>query len=225
MGFNTAPYGAVLGIEDAVGLIQHTHDHLLPSSSSSSSSSLPVELLQSLSSDLHKQTLEMDWFLQLQSKRLRRSIQQEEARRQAYIIQECESKLTALILQKEEQSAAARSRTRELTETLKMAEMEARAWQKIAAEKEAVATDLNNRLMNMEHDAMSFCGSSSSPPPPPAAVVAGKMECRLCGGGRVCCVVFFPCRHVCCCKQCEPLLGHCPFCCTVKEASLEVFLV
>ncbi|KAL7155510.1 hypothetical protein ABFS83_03G079200 [Erythranthe nasuta] len=224
MGFTTTPYGAVLGIEDAIGLI-HTHDHLLPSSSSSnSSSSLPVELLQSLSSDLHKQTLEMDWFLQLQSKRLRKSIQQEEARRQAYIIQECESKLTALMLQKEEQSAAARSRTRELTETLKMAEMEARAWQKIAAEREAVASDLNNRLMNMEYDAMSFCGSSS-PSPPPAAVVAGKMECRLCGGGRVCCVVFFPCRHVCCCKQCEPLLGHCPFCCTVKEASLEVFLV
>lgn len=55
--------GSALLIEDGFSFQQLNH---LPSSSSSCS--LPLEIAQSLSSDLEKQRMEMDWFLQLEVK-------------------------------------------------------------------------------------------------------------------------------------------------------------
>lgn len=159
-----------------------------------------------------------------QSKRLRRLILHEETRLQALIMQRYESRIRALMLQKDEELAIARNRSRELQDSLKGAEMEARAWEKKATEKEAIVSDLNSRLkqvMEDDDDAVSFCDSSSEEPCKEKMM---KGCCKLCQAGRLC-VVFFPCRHLCCCKSCEGLLGHCPICDTVKEASLEVVLV
>lgn len=136
------------------------------------------------------------------------------------------------MLQKDEELALARNKTRELQYFLKGAEMEARAWEKAAKEKEAIVCDLNNRLNQVKEkdclfpnpaqvdDAVSFCDSSSGSK---TEEPSKKMACKLCQA-RSSCFVFFPCRHLCSCKSCEPLLGHCPVCETVKEASLEVFL-
>lgn len=47
-------------------------------------------------------------------------------------------------------------------------------------------------------------------------------KCKWCNDGSLC-VVFLPCKHLCCCKVCEPLLGLCPVCHSVKQGSLEIF--
>ncbi|KAG8377951.1 hypothetical protein BUALT_Bualt08G0087200 [Buddleja alternifolia] len=214
--------------------IDQLHPYVNMASSSSSTSSfsccpsLPLEIVQSLSSDLDKQRLEMDWFLHLESKRLRRSILQEEARQQAVLLQIYESRIKTLMLQKDEELIVARSKTRDLEGLLNSAEMEAKSWEKKARESEAIVVDLNNRLNRVAQgndDAASFCGSSN------LELKIGDDDdeenmkgCKLCHARRSC-VVFFPCRHLCCCKFCDSLLGLCPVCETVKEASLEAFLV
>ncbi|KAL0325900.1 UNVERIFIED_CONTAM: Prostaglandin E synthase 2 [Sesamum radiatum] len=248
--------GSAFGVEDGFCLqeLQHldqqrreVHPFVdcysnLASSSFSCFGSLPVEILQSLSSDLEKQRVELDWFLQLENKRLRRSILQEGTRQQAALMQRYESSIKTLMLQKDQELAIARNKTRELHDFLKMAETEARAWEKAATEKEAIVSDLNNRLnqakekdylfphagAHQAYNNMSFCdsssGSSSSTGEKKGEEPSKKMACKSCQA-RTLCVVFFPCRHLCCCNSCEALLGHCPVCETVKEASLEVFLV
>ncbi|KAK6115186.1 hypothetical protein DH2020_007455 [Rehmannia glutinosa] len=127
--------------------------------------SLPVQIMQSLSSELEKQRLEMDWFLQMENKRLRRSILEEETRQKALLMRKYESRIKILMLQKDEELAFARNKTRELQDFLTRAEMEAKAWEKKATEKEAIVSDLNNRLNQVkmkDDDAVSFCDSSSS---------------------------------------------------------------
>ncbi|KAK6131307.1 hypothetical protein DH2020_034957 [Rehmannia glutinosa] len=198
-------------------------DNLASASSSSFAcfGSLPVQIMQSLSSELEKQRLEMDWFLQMENKRLRRSILEEETRQKALLMRKYESRIKILMLQKDEELAFARNKTRELQDFLTRAEMEAKAWEKKATEKEAIVSDLNNRLNQVkmkDDDAVSFWDNSEK-----KVMMKGRC-CKLCQA-RSLCVVFFPCRHLCCCKSCEPLLGQCPVCETVKEASLEVFWV
>ncbi|XP_057794876.1 BOI-related E3 ubiquitin-protein ligase 1-like [Salvia miltiorrhiza] len=189
--------------------LEHYYGNLL---ASPSSFSLPLEIMHS---EIHNQNLEMDHFLQLQNNRLRRSIMEEEARQRAITMQKYESRASALILQKDEEIAVARNRTRELQHFLKAAEMEATAWERAAREREAAAAELSKRLSQArERDAVSFCSSSTN-------TEKAIQNCKVCHAG-LSCVVLFPCRHICCCRSCEPLLDHCPLCQTLKEATLQV---
>ncbi|KAL3641000.1 hypothetical protein CASFOL_015968 [Castilleja foliolosa] len=234
--------GSVLGIEDGFfGIndpILDSYEQNLQAPSSSSSlacfGSAPLE--QSLASELENQRVEMDWFLQLENKRLMKLILEEQKRQQAVLLLECESRIKNLILQKDKELALAMNKTSELQDFIRVAEMETKAWEKKAIEKGALAADLQTRLNQLQinkfpnpgddDDAVSFCDSSCSSSS--SRGVKSKNEkikggyCKLCQDKSLC-VVYFPCRHLCCCKSCEPLLGHCPICQTVKEGCLEVF--
>ncbi|KAL2503951.1 SBP (S-ribonuclease binding protein) family protein [Abeliophyllum distichum] len=205
----------------------------------SPSPSLPMEFLPSLSSDLQNQHLEMDLLLQLENQRLRRSVLQEETRQQALLLHKYESRIKTLLLQKDEELAMARNKTIELQYFLKSAEMEARIWKEKTIENEASVFNLNNRLnqvrekdylmfSNGAQDEISFCGSSSIKNSIQEEKISEeqnkKMTCKLCQVKNSC-VVFFPCRHLCSCKSCETVLGFCPVCESVKEASLEVLFL
>ncbi|KAH6799914.1 hypothetical protein C2S52_000378 [Perilla frutescens var. hirtella] len=181
----------------------------------------------SLHHQIHNQNMEMDCFLQLQNNRLRRSILQEERRQRAVTMQRWESRMKGAMASKDEELGVARNRARELQHLVSAAEVEAAAWEREAREKEAAAAELSRRLNLLVRererdrsscdDAASFCGSSSSSSPPKR-----ENDCKLCHAGRSC-VVFFPCRHICCCKSCEPFLENCPVCQTVKVERLQVF--
>ncbi|XP_047952349.1 BOI-related E3 ubiquitin-protein ligase 1-like [Salvia hispanica] len=169
-----------------------------------------------VASEIHNQNAEIDHFLHLQSSRLRIAIMEEEARQREIAMQRYEARANALLLHKDQQIAAARGRTIELQRFLKSAEMEAAAWERAARERESAAAELTKQLM----EATSFCFSSSSST---SAKVVGIKNCKVCHGGEAS-VVLFPCRHICCCRSCEPLLDHCPLCQTLKEATLQVFI-
>lgn len=49
------------------------------------------------------------------------------------------------------------------------------------------------------------------------------MVCRSCHY-RNSCVLFLPCRHLCCCKDCEAFLDSCPVCGTIKKSCLEALI-
>ncbi|GFP95236.1 E3 ubiquitin-protein ligase boi, partial [Phtheirospermum japonicum] len=154
-----------------------------------------------------------------QNKRLTKLILEEQKRQQAVLLLECESRIKNLMLQKDEELALARNKTSELQDFMRVAEMETKAWEKKAIEKGAIAADLQTRLNQVKNNKV----------PNPGGGVESKIEKMMGGYCKLCqlkslCVVFFPCRHLCCCKSCEPLLGHCPVCQTVKEGCLEVFL-
>ncbi|CAI9763808.1 unnamed protein product [Fraxinus pennsylvanica] len=127
----------------------------------------------------------------------------------------------------------------ELQDFFRRAEMEAKIWKEKTIENEATVFNLNNRLNqviekdclmfnNGAQDAVSFCGSSniksSTQEEKESEEQRKKMACKLCQV-RNSCVVFFPCRHLCSCTSCETVLGLCPLCESVKEASLEVLFL
>ncbi|XP_075485124.1 BOI-related E3 ubiquitin-protein ligase 1-like [Primulina tabacum] len=193
----------------------------------SCSDTVSMEFLQCSSFEAERQNLEMNWFLQVENQNLR-SLMQEVTRKQAVALHKhYESRVKFIIQQKDEQLSNARNKAIELQDFLRRAEMEAKTWETKATEKEAIVSDLNNQLKQFRLKEYSLCDSSSS------SSSTKKMErtkeegrkivCKLCEARRSC-VVLFPCKHLCCCTACEPLLGHCPVCGAVKEASLEVFL-
>ncbi|GFP87424.1 hypothetical protein PHJA_000886100 [Phtheirospermum japonicum] len=86
---------------------------MVPSSSSSSLAcfgSALVATVQSLSSYLENQRVEMDWFLKLKNKRLRKLILEEQKRQQAVLLLECESRIKNLMPQKDEELTLARTK-------------------------------------------------------------------------------------------------------------------
>lgn len=195
-----------------------------PSSSSSSSSHnfLSMEFSQFLASELEKQRAEMDSYLQFQNERLS-IVLREETRQRAVLLQRYASKLLSFIQQKEKDLAVANNRTMELQECLIKSDMESKAWKQKAIENEALVIDLTNKINQVREqiclisngvpDSESICDSPMI-----------KGNCKMCHV-RSSCVLFFPCRHLCCCQSCEAVLGFCPVCESVKEASMEIFLV
>lgn len=49
------------------------------------------------------------------------------------------------------------------------------------------------------------------------------MVCKGCNS-RSSCMLFLPCRHLCSCEACEPLLDRCPVCTKAKKASIEALI-
>lgn len=153
------------------------------------------------------------------------------------MLQRYESKLNDLVMQRDDDLTSATSRTMELQNCLVRAEMEAREWQKKAIENEALVLDLNKKLSQMREKVKEdyYWLQSANNGAQDAESVCDiveeenqyndnkKLACKLCHV-RSSCVLLLPCRHLCCCKSCEGLLGFCLVCGTPKNAGLEVFI-
>ncbi|XP_010942314.1 probable BOI-related E3 ubiquitin-protein ligase 3 isoform X2 [Elaeis guineensis] len=50
-----------------------------------------------------------------------------------------------------------------------------------------------------------------------------RRACKICQEKDVC-VLLFPCRHLCLCKDCEPMVDTCPICQSVKSDFLQIFM-
>ncbi|VFQ76277.1 unnamed protein product [Cuscuta campestris] len=189
----------------------------IPNSSQSPLQQIPC------SPPLKKQSLvDMDLFFQSESEKLREMVMEEEQRRQqGALLQSYESRIAGAMRQRDAELAMAKSRNRELQDLMAGAELEARLWERRAAENEAAVSELSHRLRQAaaaEREAEeSFCGGGSTPSP-------AEGGCMTCGSGRAMSVVFLPCRHLCCCKSCDVFLEACPVCAAVKEDSLQVIL-
>ncbi|XP_008797073.2 probable BOI-related E3 ubiquitin-protein ligase 3 isoform X2 [Phoenix dactylifera] len=50
-----------------------------------------------------------------------------------------------------------------------------------------------------------------------------RRACKMCQERDVC-VLLFPCRHLCLCKDCEPMVDACPICHSMKSDSLQILM-
>ncbi|KAF9683167.1 hypothetical protein SADUNF_Sadunf05G0184300 [Salix dunnii] len=201
-------------------------------SSTTRDSSLSMSLSQYLDVQLDMQRREVDYMLQFQAGRLRYALQQQRKQQLGIILKSVESRGSFLMRQKEEDLARATKKTMELEVCLRKVELESEQCKRVAREKEAMVVDLSNSLKQIKGrlamasnevpDAESFCCGSCDKEQDQES--HNRMVCRGCNS-RSSCIIFLPCRHLCSCKSCEPYLGSCPVCKSVKQASMEVFWV
>ncbi|XP_038705577.1 probable BOI-related E3 ubiquitin-protein ligase 2 [Tripterygium wilfordii] len=202
--------------------------------------SLPsMPFYQSIAAQEEKQRQEMDQYIRLQNERLRLMLREQRKQQLSIVLKKMESTILPLLRQKDEEIAQATRRALELEGLSKRLEMENQAWQRIAQENEAMAVSLNSKLEQLidinnnvycggfnggeAEDAESCCDVDEEKKTEVNREDQTTMACRGCKS-RNCCVLFFPCRHLCSCQACEAFLDSCPICNTVKNASIEVLL-
>lgn len=206
----------------------------------------PSAYSQSLPFQLDPHGQEIDHLLRLQNERLRWLVHEQSKRQIESMTRKIELRVQILLRQKDEEIAQAARKAADLEELLRKLEAEGQEWQRVARENEAMATSMSNALEQLkdsaccrtssscssngnvgEDDAESCCrlttnANSNRESRKPGISDKGAGICRSCNA-RESSVLFMPCRHIGCCMVCEPLLGSCPVCRTVKKAS-EVVL-
>ncbi|KAI9113161.1 hypothetical protein K1719_015686 [Acacia pycnantha] len=191
-----------------------------------------------LNAQLELQRHEIDRMLLSQNDRLRQALQHQRKEQVTFVLSALESKSQSLIRQKEEDLTQAKKKTTELEECLRKAEMESKAWQRVANEKEAMVVSLRNTLeqvrergvwdSNRAEDTESCSGPCEKSEyreeeEEKVEKQRKRMACKGCSS-RSSCVLFLPCRHLCSCYFCEALLDFCPVCNSAKEGCMEVLL-
>ncbi|KAK9005435.1 hypothetical protein V6N11_042869 [Hibiscus sabdariffa] len=188
--------------------------------------SASMAVSQPLDSQLEIQRQELDCFLQLQNERLRYALREQRKQQLGIMLKSVvDSKALYLMRRREEDLARATKKRMELEACLRKVEMESEAWQRLAEANESKVLGLSKRLeqakdrnsSSAEDEESIFHGSRNKERD-------NRMACKHCNS-RSSCVLFLPCRHLCSCKSCEPLLVACPVCKSVKEGSIKVVWV
>ncbi|KAE8704213.1 hypothetical protein F3Y22_tig00110458pilonHSYRG00243 [Hibiscus syriacus] len=175
---------------------------------------------QPLDAQLEIQRQELDCFLQLRNERLRYALRKQRNEQLGNLLKIVESKALYLLTRKEEDLARATNKRMELEACLREVERESKSWQRLAEANESTAMDLSKRLEQAKDNAVEDEESCNNDQQQDRD---SKMACKQCNS-KSSCVLFLPCRHLCSCKSCEPLLVSCPVCKSVKEGSVKVFL-
>ncbi|EOA17232.1 hypothetical protein CARUB_v10005505mg [Capsella rubella] len=193
-----------------------------------------------LAAHMEKQRQEIDQFIRIQNERLRYVMQEQRKQEMEMILRKMESKALVLMSQKEEEMSKALSKNMELEDLLRKMEMENQTWQRMARENEAVVQTLNSTLEQVREraaacfdadaaveaeDEGSFCGGEGGGDSFPAKKMMTSGCCCNCGSNGVTRVLFLPCRHLCCCTDCEEGLARCPICNTPKKNRIEAFVL
>lgn len=185
-----------------------------------------IPFSQFLATQMEKQRIEIDHFINLQNEKLRWVLNEQKKQQLALIWRKYESKLEFLLKHKDEEIAKAGNRTKELEEYLKKMEMENQAWQRIANENEAIIMSLNNTIEQLRES--GYCLSTNGEDAESCCDLhddedeqeTKKMICKSCNS-RSSCMIFLPCRHLSSCKPCDSLLHQCPLCGIPKKAAIE----
>ncbi|CAE6158699.1 unnamed protein product [Arabidopsis arenosa] len=191
-----------------------------------------------LAAHMEKQKQEIDQFIKIQNERLRYVLQEQRKQEMEMILRRMESKALVLMNQKEEEMSKALNKNMELEDLLRKMEMENQTWQRMARENEAMVQTLNSTLEQVREraatcydagdaeveDEGSFCGGEGDGNSFPAKKKISSCCCN-CGSNGVTRVLFLPCRHLCCCVDCEEGLVLCPICNTPKKNRIEALII
>ncbi|CAM8987239.1 unnamed protein product [Rhodiola kirilowii] len=183
---------------------------------------------QSLGSLVQKQSIEIDHFIRSQSERLRLILRGQRRREVAELLKKLDARTSLLLKQKDVEIARASNRTSQLESLIIRLQKENETWQHIATQNELHVLNINNTIRQLQEnmkaavveDAESCCDENGSPA---ENLNMMKMVCRMCGSREVG-VVFLPCRHLCSCTVCEPIINFCPVCQTEKKATVQALL-
>uniref|UniRef100_A0A7N0U6N7 RING-type domain-containing protein n=1 Tax=Kalanchoe fedtschenkoi TaxID=63787 RepID=A0A7N0U6N7_KALFE len=179
------------------------------------------------------------------SERLRLVVREQRKRDLADMMKKIEAQTSAVLKQKEEEIAKAANHASQLETFLMKLQYEKQMWQLISRQNELHVIHLSNTLEQLQETAAIHggdCYNNADNIYNPAAVedtesccdenedgaVAEyeqqsslkKMVCNVCQS-RELGVVFLPCRHLCSCTVCGPMIDFCPVCQTEKKATIE----
>ncbi|KAL9238141.1 hypothetical protein vseg_012610 [Gypsophila vaccaria] len=179
-------------------------------------------------STLHyKHCHELDLYLHFQGERLKEALQQEKTQQIAVILNKYESKAMELLKHKEDEIEKSREKTRMLEEYLKKKKEEIKVYQRVGKEKEDMIGEVKKMVVMLKQNMCDFETRKDDDAESVSECEAvknergNKNECKWCKCKEIT-LVFLPCRHLCCCKQCGLQLQFCPVCHCAKQACLEI---
>ncbi|KAK9666789.1 hypothetical protein RND81_14G211400 [Saponaria officinalis] len=202
---------------------------------------------QSLSVQLEKQRQEIDKYINLQNERLKYAIQEQRKQQLREAIKKMELKAVQLLKQKDDEISEATKKSLEFQEIIRKLEVENQAWQKVASQNEEMVFSLSNTLQQLQQqqqqqgcstsssncvdDAESCCNISDNNEKNTSVAekteenrgVDTKKLCKKCKTRKVS-MLMLPCKHLCCCKSCDAVIGACPVCKSPKMASIEALI-
>ncbi|KAL7125499.1 hypothetical protein ABFS83_14G120900 [Erythranthe nasuta] len=201
--------------------------------SNANSNNIPLHL-QRFSAQIDKQRLEFDQLFNLQNERLRLAMQEQRNQQTAILMKKYETKTRLLLKQKDQEIANAANRTNELQNFLNRIEIENQTWQRVARENESMVASLSGTIQRLRESSAAAAACSPAADAESCCENGGeddeeekwgerKLVCRRCKSEKSS-VILLPCRHLCCCKECEVFLDSCPVCTMVKKASVEALI-
>ncbi|RWW32183.1 hypothetical protein GW17_00003172 [Ensete ventricosum] len=132
---------------------------------------------------------------------------------------------------KEEEMARVGERNWALEERIRRLRVENQVWRDLARSSEATANVLRANLENAlaaeeeEEEATAdnaeFCCSGANGEGETAVGRGWGTACRSCREGEAS-VLLLPCRHLCLCSTCGPVVDACPVCSCTKNGSVQV---
>uniref|UniRef100_A0A7N0U5P0 RING-type domain-containing protein n=1 Tax=Kalanchoe fedtschenkoi TaxID=63787 RepID=A0A7N0U5P0_KALFE len=190
---------------------------------------------------VEKQRVEIDQYILSQSERLRVLLREQRKRDLADMLKKVEARTSAALKQKDEEIAKAAHRALQLESLVIKLQNENQMWQQLARQNELQIINLTHTIEQLQEaaafheggvgefynnaavveDTESCCGENAAGAPAEQEQQGGlKMVCSICQT-RELGVVFLPCRHLCSCTVCDPMIDSCPVCQTEKKASIE----
>ncbi|CAF2146914.1 BnaAnng11660D [Brassica napus] len=173
---------------------------------------------------MEKQRQEIDQFIRTQSERLRYALREQRRQETETLLRQMEAKALVLMTRKEEEMSRALSKNMELEDLLRRMEAENQTWQRMARENEATVATLSSTLEQVKERAVTWHNNEGSCCGGGDDSVPGKRmsgSCLNCGSNGETRVLFLPCRHLCCCTECEAGLIVCPICSSPKKNRIE----
>uniref|UniRef100_A0A0A9EX28 RING-type domain-containing protein n=1 Tax=Arundo donax TaxID=35708 RepID=A0A0A9EX28_ARUDO len=218
-------------------------------SAMASTSGRPASVADALVSELCRQGAEVDALVRAECDRLRIGLEQARKRQSHALVRAAAGAAARRLREKEAELEAARGHAAELEERLRQAAAESQAWFGLARSNEAVAAGLRATIDTLllrgaaaapapaegfgesdptsspaaADDAQSCCFEAKDAPADHTAGTSAvsKWACKACGEVEAS-VLLLPCRHLCLCKACEPLLDACPVCLAAKNATIHI---
>ncbi|GLT59134.1 hypothetical protein SLA2020_319710 [Shorea laevis] len=203
---------------------------------------------QDVISQIQQQQQELDRFLVEHNEKLRMELEERRNRQSRMLFTVIQERVVKKLKEKDEEIQKIGKLNWVLQEKLKSLTVENQLWRDLAHTNEATANSLRSNLeqvlahvgeerhmsgATVADDCESSCGSNDYGTENNAGVMwtaeekavvggGGSRACRKCGK-RESSVLLLPCRHLCLCTMCgSSLVGTCPVCDSVMNASLHV---
>ncbi|CAM8888269.1 unnamed protein product [Rhodiola kirilowii] len=186
---------------------------------------------------MKEQQAEIDQLLHFQGEQLKRVLSDKRQRQYRAILTATEELVVRQLGEKQAEFQKAVRRNAELEARAVQLSMEAQVWQAKARAQESAAESLQSQLQQalisggrrdadgMEEGQADDAESVHIDPDRVAMADTQNLGpvCKACRR-RPASVVLLPCRHLCICAECDGAVAACPYCFTMKNSSVEVFL-
>ncbi|KAK1266462.1 hypothetical protein QJS04_geneDACA000008 [Acorus gramineus] len=156
-----------------------------------------------------------------QTEKTRVELEMKRRRHWATVLRVVEDGMLRVLSSKDEEIAIMGRKNSALEEEVRVLEMQGQIWKTLAQNNEATLTALREDLENEWNDNGAVNGDAEDSAS--SCHVDDGRYCRGCHKLDIS-VLVLPCRHLCLCSECDPVIDTCPVCMAAKSASIQVRL-